>query len=131
LTGIGLVQGKPTALRPARQTALALIPLGLYFVAFGRAAALRAADIVKPGSHVREANGHSEERALQRFDRIRNSKGGNKPGEVRPQMQEAMQSSFGVWISWRPCAIRSSALPSTMTRYSGMSRWSRLWNLPI
>jgi succinate dehydrogenase / fumarate reductase, flavoprotein subunit len=46
---------------------------------------------------VREANGHSEERAMQRFDRICHSKGGNKPGEVRPQMQEAMQSSFGVF----------------------------------
>src|ERR1700681_2896404 len=69
----------------------------LDLIVFGRAAALRAAEIVKPGSHVREANGHSEERAMQRFDRIRHSKGGNKPGEVRPQMQEAMQSSFGVF----------------------------------
>jgi succinate dehydrogenase flavoprotein subunit len=69
----------------------------LDLIVFGRAAALRAAEIVKPGSHVREANGHAEERAMQRFDRIRHSKGGNKPGEVRPQMQEAMQSSFGVF----------------------------------
>ena len=69
----------------------------LDLIVFGRAAALRAAEIVKPGSRVREANGHSQERALQRFDRIRHSKGGNKPGEVRPQMQEAMQSSFGVF----------------------------------
>jgi succinate dehydrogenase / fumarate reductase flavoprotein subunit len=37
------------------------------------------------------------ERAIERFDRIRHSKGGNKPGEVRPLMQEAMQSSFGVF----------------------------------
>jgi len=69
----------------------------LDLIVFGRAAALRAADIVRPGSRVRETNGHWEERAMQRFDRIRNSKGGNKPGEVRPQMQEAMQSSFGVF----------------------------------
>jgi succinate dehydrogenase flavoprotein subunit len=69
----------------------------LDLIVFGRAAALRAAEIVKPGSRVREANGHSQEQALQRFDRIRHSKGGNKPGEVRPQMQEVMQSSFGVF----------------------------------
>jgi hypothetical protein len=37
-----------------------------------------------------EANGNSQERALTRFDRIRHSKGGNKPGEVRPLMQEAI-----------------------------------------
>jgi succinate dehydrogenase / fumarate reductase flavoprotein subunit len=46
---------------------------------------------------VREANGHPEERALRRFDRIRQSKRGNKPGEVRPRMQEVMQSSFSVF----------------------------------
>src|ERR1700730_9955863 len=46
----------------------------------GTSRALRPPEIVKPGSHVREANGHSEERAMQRFDRIRHSKGGNKPG---------------------------------------------------
>src|ERR1700726_1433931 len=69
----------------------------LDLIVFGRAAALRAAEIVKPGSRVPEVNGHSQERALQRFDRIRHSKGGNKSGEVRPVMQEAMQSSFAVF----------------------------------
>jgi succinate dehydrogenase / fumarate reductase flavoprotein subunit len=69
----------------------------LDLVVFGRVAALRAAEIIKPGSLVREANDRSQERALQRFDRIRHSKGGNKPGEIRPLMQEAMQSSFGVF----------------------------------
>jgi succinate dehydrogenase / fumarate reductase flavoprotein subunit len=69
----------------------------LDLIVFGRAAALRAAELVKPGSRVREANVHSAERALQRFDKIRNSKGGNKPGEIRPLMQEAMQSGFAVF----------------------------------
>src|SRR6195256_2105385 len=53
----------------------------LDLIVFGRAAALRAAEVVRPGSRVREANGRSQERALERFDRIRHSKGGNKPGE--------------------------------------------------
>jgi len=69
----------------------------LDLIVFGRAAALRAAELVKPGSRVREANVHSVEHALQRFDKIRNSKGGNKPGEIRPLMQEAMQSGFAVF----------------------------------
>jgi len=69
----------------------------LDLIVFGRAAALRAGELIKPGSHVREANGQSQEAALARFDRARHSKGGNKPGEVRPLMQEAMQSSFGVF----------------------------------
>jgi succinate dehydrogenase / fumarate reductase flavoprotein subunit len=69
----------------------------LDLIVFGRAAALRAAEIIKPGSRVREANGRSEERALQRFDRIRTSKGGNKSGEIRQRMQEVMQSHFSVF----------------------------------
>ena len=69
----------------------------LDLIVFGRAAAQRAAEIVKPGSRVPEANGHSQERAMQRFDRIRHSKGGNKPGEVRPLMQEVMQAGFSVF----------------------------------
>jgi succinate dehydrogenase / fumarate reductase, flavoprotein subunit len=69
----------------------------LDLVVFGRAAARRAAELIKPGSRVPEAKGASEERALARFDRIRYSKGGNKPGEIRPLMQQVMQASFSVF----------------------------------
>jgi succinate dehydrogenase / fumarate reductase flavoprotein subunit len=69
----------------------------LDLIVFGRAAAQRAAQLIKPGSLVPEVNGRSEERALQRFDKIRHSKGGHKPGEVRLQIQTAMQESFGVY----------------------------------
>jgi succinate dehydrogenase / fumarate reductase flavoprotein subunit len=69
----------------------------LDLIVFGRAAAVRAAEIIKPGSRVRETNGRSQERTLDRFDSIRHSKGGNKPGEIRPLMQEAMQSHFSVF----------------------------------
>jgi succinate dehydrogenase / fumarate reductase, flavoprotein subunit len=68
----------------------------LDLIVFGRAAALRAGELIKPGSPVRHANG-SEDRALARFDRIRHSKGGSKPGEVRPLMQETMQAGFSVF----------------------------------
>ncbi len=69
----------------------------LDLIVFGRAAALRAAEIIEAGSRVPEANVHSEEHALERFDKIRHSKGGNKPGEIRQLMQETMQSGFAVF----------------------------------
>ena len=69
----------------------------LDLIVFGRAAALRAAEIIEPGSRVPDTKLHSEERALKRFDSIRHSKGGNKPGEIRPLMQETMQSGFAVF----------------------------------
>jgi succinate dehydrogenase / fumarate reductase, flavoprotein subunit len=69
----------------------------LDLIVFGRAAALRAKEIIKPGSRVREADAPAEQAALARFDRIRHSTGGNKPGEIRPLMQEVMQSGFAVF----------------------------------
>ena len=69
----------------------------LDLIVFGRAAALRAAELIKPGSPVRQANPRSEDRVLARFNRIRNSKGGNKPGEIRPLMQAVMQANFSVF----------------------------------
>ena len=57
----------------------------LDLIVFGRAASLRAAEIVKAGSRVPEARPpHSEERAIERFDRILHSKGGNKPRRSSP-----------------------------------------------
>src|ERR1700758_778733 len=69
----------------------------LDLVVFGRAAAQRAAELIKPGTRAREVNGHSQEAALARFDKIRHSKGGNKAGEIRPLMQATMQSGFAVF----------------------------------
>jgi succinate dehydrogenase / fumarate reductase flavoprotein subunit len=105
----------------------------LDLIVFGRAAALRAAEIVKPGSRVREANGHFQERALQRFDRIRHSKGGNKVGEVRPRMQEVMQSSFNVFRrgdTLKEGLDRLAALRDPLERVT-VDDDSLLWNVSL
>jgi succinate dehydrogenase / fumarate reductase flavoprotein subunit len=69
----------------------------LDLIVFGRAAAQRAAELIKPGGPVREANPNADAQALNRFDRLRHSHGGARAGEVRAQMQEVMQSHFGVF----------------------------------
>ena len=105
----------------------------LDLIVFGRAAALRAAEIIKPGSRVREANGHFQERALQRFDRIRHSKGGNKVGEVRPRMQEVMQSSFNVFRrgdTLKEGLDRLAALRDPLERVT-IDDDSLLWNVAL
>jgi succinate dehydrogenase / fumarate reductase, flavoprotein subunit len=105
----------------------------LDLIVFGRAAALRAAEIVKPGSRVREANGHSEERTLQRFDRIRHSKGGYKAGELRPQMQAVMQSNFSVFRrgdSLREGLEKLAALRGALERVT-VDDDSLLWNVAL
>src|SRR6201997_2645130 len=69
----------------------------LDLVVFGRAAAQRAAEIVEPGAAHSVFQPSASDPALSRFDRTRNSKGGNKPGAIRPLMQEAMQNHAAVF----------------------------------
>jgi succinate dehydrogenase / fumarate reductase flavoprotein subunit len=69
----------------------------LDIVVFGRAAALRAAEKIKPGSsHPPLANGAGEE-ALARLDRLRHAKGGQTTAEIRLKMQKTMQSNAAVF----------------------------------
>jgi succinate dehydrogenase / fumarate reductase, flavoprotein subunit len=105
----------------------------LDLIVFGRAAALRASEIIKPGSRVREANGRSEQRALQRFDRIRQSRGGNKSGEIRQQMQEVMQSSFSVFRredTLKEGVDKLTALRDPLERVT-VDDDSLLWNMAL
>jgi succinate dehydrogenase / fumarate reductase flavoprotein subunit len=105
----------------------------LDLIVFGRAAALRAAELIKPGSPVREVNSHSEERALQRFDRIRHSKGGSKPGEVRLLIQVTMQEYFGVFRrgdSLKEGLEKLQALREPLQRVS-IDYDSLLWNVAL
>ena len=66
-------------------------------VVFGRAAAKRAAEIVKPGTPHEEVSNSETDKCLQRFDKIRNSDGSTKTSELRLQMQKTMQSKCAVF----------------------------------
>ncbi len=66
-------------------------------VVFGRAAAKRAAEIVKPGAIHEEVSNSETDKCLQRFDKIRNSNGSTKTSELRLQMQKTMQSKCAVF----------------------------------
>tara|TARA_B100000963_G_scaffold135153_1_gene117531 strand:- start:23000 stop:24775 length:1776 start_codon:yes stop_codon:yes gene_type:complete len=70
-------------------------------VVFGRAAAKRAAELVKPGSVHEEVSNSETDRCLNRFDKIRNSKGSTKTSELRTEMQKTMQSKCAVFRTER------------------------------
>src|SRR5271154_1585945 len=63
----------------------------LDLVVFGRAAAQRAAEIVKPGATQAPLPAGAGEASLARFDKTRNAKGGTKVAELRDQLQRTMQ----------------------------------------
>ena len=66
-------------------------------VVFGRAAAKRAAELVKPGSPHEEVSSSETDKCLERFDKIRNSNGSTKTSELRLEMQKTMQSKCAVF----------------------------------
>jgi len=66
-------------------------------VVFGRAAAKRASELVKPGSAHEEVSNLETDKSLDRFDKIRNSTGSTKTSELRLNMQKTMQSKCAVF----------------------------------
>ena len=66
-------------------------------VVFGRAAAKRAAELIKPRSPHEEVSNLETDKCLERFDKIRNSNGSTKTSELRLKMQKTMQSKCAVF----------------------------------
>ena len=66
-------------------------------VVFGRSAAKRAAEIVKPGTPHEEISETETEKCLSRFDKLRNADGENSTADLRLSMQKTMQSKCAVF----------------------------------
>ncbi|HVT34507.1 MAG TPA: succinate dehydrogenase flavoprotein subunit, partial [Nevskiaceae bacterium] len=69
----------------------------LDLVVFGRSAALRAAETVKPGEKQPELKDGMTEPHLARFDRLRNANGKTSTATLRLEMQRAMQEDAAVF----------------------------------
>ena len=66
-------------------------------VVFGKAASISAIEKTKANSPKIEINNRTTEKALDRFDKIRNHNGSSTTGEVRTQMQHIMQKKCAVF----------------------------------
>ena len=69
----------------------------LDLVVFGRAAAIRARELVKPGEPHKKLPTNAGESALARLDRLRHAKGGTKTAQLRGEMQRTMQDHAAVF----------------------------------
>ncbi len=83
-------------------------------VVFGRAAGIRAAEVIDPNSAVQEAPAPATEQIMDRFDRLRNADGGSPTAEIRDDMQVAMQEDAAVFRTEE-------------TLQSGCQRMSAIW----
>jgi len=66
-------------------------------VVFGKAAANRAAELVKPKFPHEEISKSETDKSLDRFDKLRNGNGLNKTSELRLSKQKTMQSKCAVF----------------------------------
>ncbi len=66
-------------------------------VVFGKSAANRAAELVKPGTPHETLPQSETDKCLDRFDKFRNSTGSTKTSELRLSMQKTMQSKCAVF----------------------------------
>ena len=66
-------------------------------VVFGRAAAKRASEIVKPGTPHEEIPKSETDKCLDRFEKLRNGNGSNRTADLRLAMQKTMQSKCAVF----------------------------------
>ena len=69
----------------------------LDLVVFGRAAALRALELVVPGMRHKPAGSDNGARALDRFDRFRHANGSLSTASIRDTMQRTMQDHATVF----------------------------------
>ncbi|MBM3732477.1 MAG: succinate dehydrogenase flavoprotein subunit [Acidimicrobiia bacterium] len=102
----------------------------LDIIVFGRAAALRAADIVRPGSAQSPLPADSANMALARLDRARNAKGSTPTADLRLKMQRIMQDHAAVFrtsASLREGVAKISALWRELADVRVADR-SLVWN---
>lgn len=69
----------------------------LDLVVFGRAAAIRAAEVVQPNAAHAPIAENAGEESIARFDKIRNAKGKSSTAKIRSEMQNCMQSHAAVF----------------------------------
>jgi succinate dehydrogenase / fumarate reductase flavoprotein subunit len=102
----------------------------LDLVVFGRAAALRAAEIVRPGEPQKPLNGGATDPALTRLDRLRNASGEFPTASLRLEMQRTMQTNCAVFRTAEVLDEGVKKLRQTWDKSEkiGVSDRSLIWN---
>ena len=99
-------------------------------VVFGRAAAIRAGEIVDPKARFAPVNTVEVDRALDRFDATRHAKGAVPTAELRLEMQKTMQADAAVFRTDKTLAdgvAKMTAIAGKMADISVTDR-SMVWN---
>ena len=99
-------------------------------VVFGRSAALRAADILKPGATQPELKPAMTDGHLARLDRFRNADGGTPTADLRLEMQMAMQEDAAVYRTSKDLASGVKRMEAVNAKRADLKVTDRsmIWN---
>jgi len=99
-------------------------------VVFGRAAAIKAGEIVDPNEANQTPNQASVDAALDRFDGLRHAKGSVTTAELRSEMQNTMQSDAAVFRTEKSLAEGCKKMEAVAAKVDDLAVTDRslVWN---
>jgi len=102
-------------------------------VVFGRAAAIKAAEVVDKNESNRPLNKNSVDQAISRLDRLRFSKGKTPTADLRLKMQKTMQSDAAVFRSDKTLSdgCQKMADIAAGIDYVNVTDKSMIWNTDL
>jgi len=105
----------------------------LDIVVFGRAAAIRCAELIKPGTAHKPLAESVYAQPLARFDKIRFAKGHLKTADIRLQMQQTMQQHAAVFRTEKVLAAGVQKITDVRTSFKDVtvSDSSLIWNTDL
>jgi len=105
----------------------------LDIVVFGRAAALRAAQIIKPGTPHKKLSNQASDPIIEHFDRLRNASGSSTTAQIRNNMQRTMQQHAAVFRTGESMTQGVEKMNEIFASFEdvGVSDRGMIWNTDL
>lgn len=105
----------------------------LDIVVFGRACALRIADIAKPGDKIPDLKEGAGLEGIESLDKLRYSKGKLSTAEIRMDMQKVMQDNAAVYRTQETLAEGKQLIDKTVKSFNDVKVADRslIWNTDL
>jgi succinate dehydrogenase (ubiquinone) flavoprotein subunit len=105
----------------------------LDIVVFGRACALRIADIAKPGDAVPEFKPDAGQKTIEELDAIRYSNGSRDTADIRLELQQVMQTNAAVYRTQESLAEGCDLVDKTVDSFKDVrvNDKSLIWNTDL
>ena len=105
----------------------------LDLVVFGRSAAIRCAELIKPGTAQKPLAKTACDKALARFDKIRNANGSRSTSDIRLNMQKTMQAKAAVFRTQSTLDEGIAAMAEIRQSFAdvGVKDKSLIWNTDL